>query len=55
MFNYSANSPVPLERKEHIKYLGVLVDLNLSLTQHIAFVTLKISESSDILSRFKLY
>ena len=36
-----------------MKYFGVLIDLNFFLTQHTAFVTSTISESSDILSRFR--
>ena len=43
----------PAERKECVKYLGVLIDSKLSWTHHITYVSTKISKSLGILARLR--
>ena len=52
ILNYSANSLVSLERKEYIKYVGVLIDSKWSQTR-ISLISSKISKSLSILSRLR--
>ena len=42
-----------LERKNFVKYLGVLIDNNLSWKYHIDFIALKISKTIGIISRLR--
>ena len=49
--DYSVNSLVYLERKECVRYLGVLIDSKLSWTHHIT--KSNISKSLDILARLR--
>ena len=44
---------VSFERKECVRYLGVLIDLKLSWTHHITYISTKIGESLGILARLK--
>ena len=53
IYDYSANSVVSLERKECVKYLGVLIDSKLSWTHHITYISTKISKSVGILARLR--
>ena len=41
------------ERKEYVKYLGVLIDSTLAWRQHILFISSKISKSLGIISRLR--
>ena len=43
----------PIERVSHIKYLGVIVDNNLSWAYHIKDITSKIAKSTYQLARIK--
>ena len=61
--NYDVNSKIldsrvnkyfNLERKEYVKYLGVMIDNHLSWKHHINHVALKISRNIGILSQKKL-
>ena len=36
---------VPLDCKDYIKYLGILIDFNLSWKIHIEYIVLKISKT----------
>ena len=47
------NSSILLERKDYVKYLGVLIDSTLSWRQHILFISSKISKSLGIISRLR--
>ena len=40
-----------LERKDHVKYLGVIIDRHLSWKHHINYIALKISRNIGIISR----
>ena len=53
IFDYSANCLVSLERKVTVKYLGVLIDSKLSWTDHITYISTKISKSLGILARLR--
>ena len=45
------NSLILLERKDYVKYLGILIDSTLTWKQHILFISSKISNSLVIISR----
>ena len=47
------NFSILLERKDYVKYLGVLIDSTLSWRQHILFISSKISKSLGIISRLR--
>ena len=53
VFDHRTNSHISLERKKFIKYLGVLIDENLSWSYDIAHVASKISKSIGIISRIR--
>ena len=42
-----------LERKQFVKYLGVLIDSNLSWNDHKANVALKVSKTIGIIARLR--
>ena len=42
-----------LEQKDCVKYLGVLIDSNLSWQYHINYISLKISKTIGIISRLR--
>ena len=44
---------VSLERKTYVKYLGVLIDENLSWKQHINYISTKISKGIGIITRLR--
>ena len=47
------NKSFSLERKEYVKYLGVMIDNHLSWKHHINYVALKISRNIGILSKLR--
>ena len=60
--NYSVNTemidnctqiPTTLQCKDHVKYLGVLTDNNLSLKFHINNVALKVSKTVGVVARLR--
>ena len=53
IYDFSLNLYVSLEHRDHVKYLGVLLDSNLSWKYHIAYVATKISKSLGILARLR--
>ena len=42
-----------LERKDHVKYLGVIIDQHLSWKHHINYIALKISKNIGVISRLR--
>ena len=44
-----------IEQKEHVKYLGILIDSKLSFKQHITFITKKISRVIGLLYKLSHY
>ena len=53
IFNHHTNSYTSLERKSYVKYLGVLIDENLSWKHHILHIASKISTSIGIIARLR--
>ena len=51
MFDNEKNRNVTLESKNYIKYLGVLIDKNLTWKYHINAVTAKISKTIGLISK----
>ena len=46
---------LPLEQKSYVKYLGLLIDSNLSWKNHIGHITSKISKTVGIIARLRYY
>ena len=44
-----------LEQKDHIKYLGVMIDSSLSWKYHISYVCAKLSRNIGIISKLRYY
>ena len=55
MFENSTHSFTSLEYREHAKYLGILLDSNLSWKFHIEYVALKISKIIGVIARLRLF
>ena len=53
MFDHSSNSFISLEKKEYVKYLGVMIDSNLTWKYHIGYITSKLSKSIGIIARLR--
>ena len=53
MFDNSARTFTSLECKEHVKYLGILLDSSLSWKFHIEYVALKISKIIGVIARLR--
>ncbi len=53
MFHNHSNNLINIERKEFIKYLGVIVDGNLTWKYHIDNITSKISKTIGIITRLR--
>ena len=53
MFDNEKNGNVTLESKNYIKYLGVLIDKNLTWKYHIDAVTAKISKTVELISKLR--
>ena len=53
MYDNSAHGFCSLERKDFVKFLGILIDCNLKWKHHINFISLKISKTIGILARLR--
>ena len=53
IFDNDKNKYVSLERKESVKYLGIVIDQNLTWKHHIDHVALKISRYFVLLSKLR--
>ena len=53
IFDNESNKKVTLERKNFIKYLGLLIDENLSWKTHIHSVANKISKTIGLIARLR--
>ena len=47
------NSLILVERKDYVKYLGILIDSTLAWRQRILFISSKINKSLGIISRLR--
>ena len=55
MFDNEQNKYVDLESKVYIKYLGVLIDKNLSWKHHIDAIATKISKNVGLIAKLRYY
>ena len=53
IFDNKQNKNVALECKEFIKYLGILIDNNLTWKHHIDHITIKISRTIGLISKLR--
>ena len=53
IFDNQTNKSVPLECKDYVKYLGVLIDYRLSWNNQIDVILLKISKTIGLLSKLR--
>ncbi len=53
MFDNSTNNSIEIECKEFVKYLGVLIDSNLTWKYHIDNISSKISKANGIIARLR--
>ena len=53
LFDNEKNEYATLESKEYIKYLGILIDKNLTWKHHIDTVSLKISKTVGLLAKLR--
>ena len=53
IFDNEQNKNVALECKEFIKYLGILIDNNLTWKHHIDHITIKISRTIGLISKLR--
>ena len=51
IFVINAKEFVLLDQKTYIKYLGILIDSNLTWKYHISYITSKISKTIGVISR----
>jgi len=43
----------PLEGKDYVKYLGILIDSNLSWKIHIEYIAVKISKTVGLIAKLR--
>ena len=53
IFDNEQNTSVALECKEFVKYLGILIDNNLSWKHHIDHILIKISQTIGLISKLR--
>ena len=53
IFYHNTNSYISLECKDYVKYLGVLIDSNLTWKYHISHVASKVSKTIGIIARLR--
>jgi hypothetical protein len=55
IFDIHSKTYVSLERKNHIKYLGILIDCNLSCKCHIGYIASKVSRLIGIIAKLRYF
>ena len=53
IFDIHTKEFVLLDQKTYIKYLGILIDSNLTLKYHISYITSKISKAIGVIARLR--
>ena len=53
IFDKDKTSCLPLECKDYVKYLGILIDKNLKWKGHIDLITLKISKTIGMIAKLR--
>ena len=51
----NVNSYISIEKKDHVKFLGVFIDENLSWKYHISFLSSRLSRSAGIFLKLRHY
>ena len=55
IYDNEQNKNVALECKEFVKYLGILIDNNLSWKYHIDHIVIKISRTIGLISKLRYF
>ena len=55
IFDIDNNEFVLLDQKTYMKYLGILIDSNLTWKYHISYITSKISKTTGVIARLRLF
>ena len=53
IFDIETNDFVLLDQKTYIKYLGILIDSNLTWKYHISYITSRISKTIGVIARLR--
>ena len=53
IFDEDKTSYLPLECKDYLKYLGILIDKNLNWKAHIDLIALKISKTIGMIAKLR--
>ena len=53
VFDNNKNTYISLEQKEYVKYLGILIDNNLTWKHHISHIASKISKTIGVIARLR--
>ena len=53
IFDNEKNMNIPLDCKNYVKYLGILIDSNLSWKIHIEYIALKISKIVGLIAKLR--
>ena len=53
IYNNDLKESLPLEQKTFVKYLGILIDNNLSWKYHIDYISSKVSKGIDMIARLR--
>ena len=55
IFDNEQNKNVALERKKFVKYLGILIDRNLTWKHHMDYVAMKVSRVTGLIAKIKIF
>ena len=55
IFDNEQNKNVALERKKFVKYLGILIDRNLTWKHHLDYVALKVSRVTGFIAKLRYF
>ena len=53
IYNNDLKKIVPLEQKKNVKYIGILIDNNLSWKYHIDYISSKVSKGIGMIARLR--
>ena len=53
IYDHAIKAYVSLESKDYVKYLGIIIDANLTWKAHVDYIALKISKTVGIISRIR--
>ena len=55
IFDNEQNKNVALERKKFVKYLGILIDRNLTWKHHVDYVAMKVSRVTRLIAKLRYF